>query len=244
MASPKVPAPSPQSVPAAGEEGSASPEPEMRPTHKSRTIEGENFLEGKLLIAMPGMSDPRFEKSVIFMCAHSGEGAMGIMINRAVDGLHFRELIEKLELTVTPATPDLPVLYGGPVETGRGFVLHSGDYDFADSTMPVSDGVSLTATVEILRAMGEGKGPQKAIFALGYAGWGPGQIEDEIRANGWIHCDNDSRIAVRCRARKEMGRRAAQARHRCVRPLRPGGSGLRRGVAVVSRDIVERLAAW
>ena len=161
---------------------------------KSRTIEGENFLEGKLLIALPGMSDPRFEKSVIFMCAHSLDGAMGIMINRAVDGLRFRELMDKLELEVSPGARDVPVLYGGPVETGRGFVLHSGDYESADSTLPVSEDISLTATVEILRAMGEGKGPSKALFALGYAGWGPGQIEDEIRANGWIHCDTDSSI--------------------------------------------------
>ena len=164
----------------------------MAGTAKPRTIEGENFLEGKLLIALPGMADPRFEKSVIFMCAHSLDGAMGIMINRAVEGLRFRELMDRLQLDTAPEARDMPVLYGGPVETGRGFVLHSGDYESADSTLPVSEDISLTATVEILRAMGEGKGPSKALFALGYAGWGPGQIEDEIRANGWIHCDTDS----------------------------------------------------
>src|SRR5208282_1309729 len=122
----------------------------------------------KLLIALPGMSDPRFEKSVIFMCAHSTDGAMGIMINRAVEGLGFRELMAKLELQIVPQTPDMPVLFGGPVETGRGFVLHSSDYESADSTLPVSEEVSLTATIEILRAMGQGKGPGKALFALGY----------------------------------------------------------------------------
>lgn len=156
-----------------------------------KPIQGNNFLEGKLLIAMPGMSDPRFEKSVIYMCAHSTEGAMGIMVNKPVTGLSFQELLRKLELEVTDSTPDFPVLYGGPVETGRGFVLHTGDYDGSDATLPVSEDVSLTATLDILRAMGKGKGPQKAIFALGYAGWSPGQIEDEIRANGWIHCDCD-----------------------------------------------------
>lgn len=161
---------------------------------KSRAIEGESFLEGKLLIALPGMADPRFEKSVIFMCAHSNEGAMGIMINRPVEGLKFRELMDRLDLEVVPGARDMPVLYGGPVETGRGFVLHSGDYESADSTLPVAEDISLTATVEILRAMGGGKGPKKALFALGYAGWGPGQIEDEIRANGWIHCDTDSAL--------------------------------------------------
>jgi putative transcriptional regulator len=159
-----------------------------------RTAEGESFLEGKLLIALPGMSDPRFEKSVIFMCAHSEEGAMGIIINKPVDGLSFKDLMQKLELQITPATPNFPILYGGPMETGRGFVLHSGDYDGTDATLPVSDEVSLTATLEILRAIGDGRGPQRAIFALGYAGWSPGQIEDEIRANGWIHCDCDDAL--------------------------------------------------
>lgn len=155
---------------------------------------GDNFLEGKLLIAMPGMGDPHFEKSVIFMCAHSAEGAMGIMINKPVSGLSFHDLMEKLELQVTANTPNFPILYGGPVETGRGFVLHSGDYESSEATLPVSADVSLTATLDILRAMAVGKGPEHAIFALGYAGWTAGQIEDEIRRNGWIHCDSDPEI--------------------------------------------------
>ena len=155
---------------------------------------GDNFLEGKLLIAMPGMGDPHFEKSVIFMCAHSSEGAMGIMINKPVAGLSFHDLMEKLDLQVKPETPNFPILYGGPVETGRGFVLHSGDYDGAEATLPVSDDISLTATLDILRAMADGRGPQHAIFALGYAGWTAGQIEDEIRRNGWIHCDCDPEL--------------------------------------------------
>jgi putative transcriptional regulator len=159
-----------------------------------RTESGENFLEGKLLIAMPGMADPHFEKSVIFMCAHSAEGAMGIMINKPVAGLSFHDLMRKLELQVTPDTPNFPILYGGPVETGRGFVLHSGEYESSDATLPVSEDVSLTATLDILRAMADGRGPQQAIFALGYAGWTAGQIEDEIRRNGWIHCDSDPEI--------------------------------------------------
>ncbi len=159
-----------------------------------REIEGENFLEGKLLIAMPGMSDPHFEKSVIFMCAHSADGAMGIMINKPVEGLSFHDLAARLDLKVTKNTPDFPVLYGGPVETGRGFVLHSGDYESAEATLPVSEDVSLTATLDILRAMAEGRGPERAIFALGYAGWNPGQIESEIRKNGWIHCDSDPEL--------------------------------------------------
>jgi putative transcriptional regulator len=152
---------------------------------------GDNFLEGKLLIAMPGMADPHFERSVIFMCAHSSEGAMGIMINKPVSGLSFHDLMKKLDLHVKPNTPNFPILYGGPVETGRGFVLHSGDYESSEATLPVSEDISLTATLDILRAMADGRGPQHAIFALGYAGWTAGQIEDEIRRNGWIHCDCD-----------------------------------------------------
>jgi putative transcriptional regulator len=154
----------------------------------------DNFLEGKLLIAMPGMADPYFEKSVIFMCAHSSEGAMGIMINKAVAGLSFHDLMEKLELRVNADTPNFPILYGGPVETGRGFVLHSGDYESSEATLPVSEDISLTATLDILRAMADGRGPQHAIFALGYAGWTAGQIEDEILRNGWIHCDCDTKL--------------------------------------------------
>ena len=135
---------------------------------------GESFLEGKLLIALPGMPDPRFERSVIFICAHSGQGAMGLIINKAVEGLNFP-----------------PILFGGPMQTERGFVLHSGDFESGDSTLPVTRDVSLTATLDILRAIASGQGPQRSLFALGYAGWSGGQIEDEIRANGWIHCDAD-----------------------------------------------------
>jgi putative transcriptional regulator len=159
-----------------------------------RPIEGASFLEGKLLIALPGMTDPRFEKSVIFMCAHSNDGAMGLIINKPIEGLSFYELLRRLELQVQSNAPDFPVLFGGPVETGRGFVLHTSEYEGTDTTLPVSEEVSLTATLDILRAIAEGKGPDKAIFALGYAGWGPGQIEDEIRVNGWVHCDADNTI--------------------------------------------------
>ncbi len=156
---------------------------------------GESFLEGKLLIALPGMTDPRFDRSVIFMCAHSVEtGAMGICINRPIEGLDFPSLIDELEIETGPETPDLPVLYGGPVDSGRGFVLHSADYESEESTLPISDEVSLTATLDILRAIARGRGPRKALFALGYAGWGEGQIEQEIQANAWLHCDADSDI--------------------------------------------------
>ena len=167
----------------------------MATTRDPRKIEGESFLEGKLLIAMPGMSDPRFERGVIFMCAHSlDKGAMGLMVNKPIAGLGFRDLMEKLEIRVTANTPDFPILFGGPVDTGRGFVLHSGDYEGEQTTLPVSEDISLTASLDILRAMSKGEGPGKALFALGYAGWRPGQIEDEIRLNGWVHCDPDSEV--------------------------------------------------
>jgi putative transcriptional regulator len=119
---------------------------------------------------------------------------MGIVINRPIEGLGFREMARRLELDVTAITPDFPVLSGGPVETGRGFVLHSGDYKNDQSTLVISNNASLTATLDILRAMVEGHGPQHAMFALGYSGWGAGQIENEIRMNGWLHCDADQAI--------------------------------------------------
>lgn len=160
----------------------------------SQATDDAKFLEGKLLIAMPGMGDPRFEKSVVFMLAHSGEGAMGIIVNKPIVGLGFFELLKQLEISVTTHGPDSPILYGGPMQTGRGFVLHSSDYKGHDSTLAFREGISMTATIDILRAIGEGRGPKKALFALGYAGWGPGQIEGEIRANAWIHCDSDQAL--------------------------------------------------
>lgn len=161
---------------------------------KNRAEGSDNFLEGKLLIALPGMPDPRFEKSVIFMCAHSGDGAMGLIINKKVEGLGFRDMMEKLEIGVTANTPNPPVLFGGPVQTGRGFVLHSGEFEGNDSTLPVTEEISLTATLDVLRAIARGNGPHKSLFALGYAGWDGGQIENEIRANGWVHCDADNAL--------------------------------------------------
>lgn len=155
---------------------------------------GEGFLEGKLLIAMPGMSDPRFEKSVVFMCAHSSQGAMGIIINKPVEGLGFRDLMQKLEIRVTSNLPGGAVLYGGPMQTSRGFVLHTAEYEGGDSTLPISDDVSLTNTIDILKAIASGAGPEKSLLALGYASWGAGQLEQEIQYNGWIHCDADNSL--------------------------------------------------
>lgn len=140
---------------------------------------------------MPGMPDPRFEKSVIFICAHSSGGAMGIIVNKPLEGLSFRELMEKFEIAVTADGPDRPILFGGPVNMGRGFVLHSGDYGHDEATLAITPDISLTATTDILTAISQGCGPTQSLLALGYAGWSPGQIENEILANGWIHCDGD-----------------------------------------------------
>ena len=163
----------------------------MATARDTRVDEGENFLEGKLLIAMPGMADERFAQTVIYMCAHSSKGAMGIVINKPIPGLTFAELMKQLQIETGPKAGELPILYGGPVETGRGFVLHSGDYEGSDSTLPVSEDISLTATLDILRAIADGRGPKRALFALGYAGWGAGQVENEFQVNGWIHCQAD-----------------------------------------------------
>lgn len=158
------------------------------------------YLDGQLLIAMPGMSDPRFDRSVIYMCAHSEQGAMGIIINKTTPMMSFGELLAQLDLTgdepldPPPELMQMPVLFGGPVEQGRGFVLHTSDYFTADSSLPVADNIALTATVDILRAMAKGEGPQHAVLALGYSGWAPGQLENEIQHNGWLTCQADEEL--------------------------------------------------
>ena len=150
----------------------------------------DSYLVGQLLVAMPGMQDERFAKTVIYMCAHNAEGAMGLVVNRSLDALSFPDLLEQLEIDTSNTMDDVDVLFGGPVETGRGFVLHSPDY-LQEGTMVVADGVALTATVEILRAIASGNGPQRHLLALGYAGWGPGQLDSEIKANGWLNVGAD-----------------------------------------------------
>jgi putative transcriptional regulator len=151
------------------------------------------FLDGQFLIAMPGMQDGNFARSVVYVCAHSDAGAMGFVINRAqeisfTDVLLHLKLMEQSEAIMLPQpTRDIPILAGGPVETGRGFVLHSDDFK-SESSIPVSDEISLTATLDIIRAICDGRGPARATMLLGYAGWGPGQLEMEIGANGWLNC--------------------------------------------------------
>jgi len=154
----------------------------------------EGFLHGKLLIAMPGMPDPRFGKSVIFMCQHSADGAMGLIVNKPTD-LSFKELMQKMDIPTVPGTSAKAVLFGGPVDTGNGYILHSNDRtNRPPGTITVTPEISMTLTVDLLKRIARDEAPEKWLLALGYAGWGPGQIEDEIASNGWIHCEPDADI--------------------------------------------------
>ncbi|PKQ14138.1 MAG: hypothetical protein CVT70_01395 [Alphaproteobacteria bacterium HGW-Alphaproteobacteria-1] len=149
-------------------------------------------LTGKCLIAMPGMRDPRFALSVVYLCAHSPEGAMGLIINKPTSDLRMGDLLDHLSITPGDAMRNLPVHFGGPVEHGRGFVLHDDGYRSDLATLNVDHGFGMTATLDILEDLAAGHGPERAILALGYAGWGPGQLEQELAQNGWLTCEADS----------------------------------------------------
>jgi len=153
-----------------------------------------DYLDGQLLIAMPGMGDPRFDHAVIYMCAHSPEGAMGLVVNKLADQMTFPDLLDQLDIPVGNSDNSIQVHFGGPVEESRGFVLHSNDYS-QDGSMPVDENMALTASVDVLRAMSVGEGPIMSMLALGYAGWGPGQLDAEIQANAWLHIEyNDDLV--------------------------------------------------
>ncbi len=153
---------------------------------------GGPSLAGKLLIAMPNMGDLRFRRTVIYMCAHSPDGALGLIINKHAGQISFPDLLEQLDMKCAPGTEHIRIQLGGPVETGRGFILHTDDYFLKGVTMPVREHVGLTTSMDILRDMAEGRGPQKVLVALGYSGWGPGQLEYEIQGNAWLHCNADT----------------------------------------------------
>lgn len=148
-------------------------------------------LTGQLLIAMPGMLDPRFAHSVVFLCAHSDDGAMGLIVNKPVSDVGLKDLLSQLDIDMVPERAGMAIYFGGPVEPGRGFVLHSADYTSPVATLHVTDAVSMTATTDILEEIGAGAGPDKQLAALGYAGWGPGQLEAELGENGWLTCAAD-----------------------------------------------------
>jgi putative transcriptional regulator len=147
--------------------------------------DSEVSLSGQLLVAMPQMSDPRFARTVVYLCAHSSDGAMGLVVNRLIDSLTFSSLLSQLGVEAEGEPADMPVHFGGPVESSRGFVLHSSDY-LQDSTLVIDDEIALTATVDVLKAIARGNGPRHRVLALGYAGWAPGQLDAEIQANGWL----------------------------------------------------------
>src|SRR6201993_1883452 len=159
------------------------------------------YLDGQMLIAMPAMMDERFARSLIYVCAHSSEGAMGIVVNRPAPNINFSDLLVKLDVIPAADVIQLPPRAdvvkgrrGGRGETGGGFVLHSGNFFIENSTLPIDDGICLTATIDILKAIARGDGPESAILALGYAGWAPGQLENEIQGNGWLHCAADREL--------------------------------------------------
>jgi putative transcriptional regulator len=148
------------------------------------------YLEGQMLVAMPQMADPRFQRSVIYLCAHSADGAMGLVVNKAIESLTFPDLLRQLSIESGPGTTSIRVHFGGPVETGRGFVLHSDDY-MQEATLAIRTGIALTATIDVLKAIAAGQGPRHSLLALGYSGWAPGQLDAEIQANGWLICPPD-----------------------------------------------------
>jgi putative transcriptional regulator len=159
------------------------------------------YLDGHFLVSMPGMGDEHFQRSLIYVCAHSEEGAMGIIVNKTASDLRFSQLLVQLDIIseheairLPSRADDIHVLKGGPVESGRGFVLHSPDYLVAPSTHTIAEGVCMTVTLDILRAIARGEGPHQALLALGYAGWSPGQLEKEIKENGWLVCPGDASL--------------------------------------------------
>jgi putative transcriptional regulator len=170
------------------------------PRGMSGKAKRRGYLDGQMLIAMPAMGDERFSRSLIYICAHSSEGAMGIIVNHPAQNINFSDLLVKLNVIPAADVIELPkragvkVMRGGPVETERGFVLHSADFYIENSTLPIDNGICLTATIDILKAIARGDGPASAILALGYAGWAPGQLETEIQGNGWLHCSADAEL--------------------------------------------------
>src|ERR1700747_2046742 len=184
-----------------------APRPRGRSAHKPAKSKQpgksskRGYLDGQMLIAMPSMGDDRFVRSVIYVCAHSTEGARGIIVNQPAAHISFADLLVQLDVIPAAEIIQLPrraggvkVLKGGPVDTQRGFVLHSSDFFIENSTLPIDEGICLTATLDILKAIARGDGPASAVLALGYAGWAPGQLESEIHQNGWLHCAADREL--------------------------------------------------
>lgn len=164
-----------------------------RPIAPKPDTPAENFLTGQLLIAMPAMGDPRFAQSVIYMCAHTPDGAMGIVVNRPLQKPSFGDLLKQLSVAPTPPARQIQLCQGGPVENARGFVLHTSDWT-GEGSLRVSDSTALTASLDVLKAIAEGGGPREGLLALGYASWGPGQLDDEIQQNAWLSVPADDTL--------------------------------------------------
>jgi len=162
----------------------------MAETNRSEARDATNFLTGQLLIAMPMMEDPRFAQSVIYLCAHTPEGAMGLVLNRPLQRPKFDELLRQLEVAPVPPARRIRLCAGGPMDNARGFVLHTTDWT-GEGSLRVNDFLALTASLDVLKAIAEGRGPREGLLALGYAGWGPGQLESELRQGVWLTCDPD-----------------------------------------------------
>lgn len=175
---------------------------------KDGLIGKAGWLTGQMLVATPSMQDPRFAKTVIFICTHGPEGAMGIVLNRLFGEMNFRGLLGQLNIALPNGARELPIHFGGPVDPARGFVLHSPDY-FREGSAKITDKISLTATVEILQAMAEGGGPEKALLALGYAGWGAGQLEGELQSSVWLIVPSDPEIVFAPRMEAKWDRTLA-----------------------------------
>ncbi len=184
-------------TPGAVKADAAAPETSRKPrARRAKTAPARglgSYLTGQTLIAMPGLHDPRFAGSVVYLCAHNADGAMGLVLNQPLPGISFDDLVKQLKLEPHPPERRLRMRHGGPVETGRGFVLHSTDWS-SDGSMRVTDGLALTASLDILQAVAGGGGPRQAVLALGYAGWGPGQLENEIQENSWLSVTADESL--------------------------------------------------
>lgn len=159
----------------------------------SKTLSQSGYLVGKCLVAMPAMADTNFARTVVYVCAHTAEGAMGLVVNRTIDQLSFDDILEQMDIEPGPGTRAIRVHFGGPVEAARGFVLHTADYR-DEGTLPVDSNISLTATADVLKDIANGLGPRQRLMVLGYAGWGSGQLDDELKQNSWLICQPDEDI--------------------------------------------------
>ena len=161
------------------------------------------FFQGKLLLATPNMTDFRFEKSVVFLCSHTSDGAMGIIINKPVIDITFHDISKKMNLDVTNKSRCPDIYFGGPVEIARGFVLHSSDYNVPEVSLEIQKEFRLTSSLEIMKDIAKGEGPKESLFALGYAGWAAGQLEHEITLDSWLICNADNSLLFSMDATKK-----------------------------------------